>query len=139
MAGGLHGKNATFTYNSVAITNVTDISGLGVTTATTAEVTAMGDTSVSSKKGIPGGGSFTVSGHAVTGTTDHCGLGTAAAANTTDGLAWSYEPEGAGSGLGTMSGTAHCTAYTQSAAFGGAITWAAKFEITGDITFGAQS
>jgi hypothetical protein len=133
---GLHGKNGVFKFNGSALTGVEDISSVGLDVPTV-ETTAMGDTVDSVVAGIPASAEITVSGQAAAGTTDHDGLATAAAAASSH--AFDYQPEGTGTGKGTISGTAYCTGFTISSAFGGKVQWQAKFKPTGTVTFGAQA
>jgi len=133
---GIHGQFGVFTWNATPVPGVQDVSGLGVGDSPIADTTAMGDTAQSAAKGIPGGGTFTVSGRAAAGTTDIGGLATAALASTTQAFLW--YPEGTGVGKGKITGTAYVVKYTQSAAFGGAVQWTAEFAITGAVVFGVQ-
>lgn len=136
---GIHGKAVVFKWNAVALTGVTDVSGLGVANASVADTTAMGDSATSSQKGIPDGGTFTVSGLAAHGTTDINGLGTAANDNSaTAAKAFLYQPEGTAVGNGQITGTAYVVGFTHTASFGGAVKWTAKFQVTGAVIFGVQ-
>lgn len=136
---GIHGKFTVFKFNAVTVPGVADVSGVGVANAAVADTTAMGDSATSSQKGIPDGGSFTVSGLAAHGTTDIGGLATAANDNTaSNAKAFIYQPEGTAVGNGQVTGSAYVTGYTQSASFGGAVKWTAKFQVTGAVTFGVQ-
>lgn len=136
---GIHGKNAIFKWNAVAVPGVTDVSGIGVANAAVADTTAMGDSATSSQKGIPDGGSFTVSGLAAAGTVDIGGLGTGANDTSTSAAkVFLYWPEGTGTGKAQVTGSAYVTGFTSSASFGGAVKWSAKFQITGAVSFVVQ-
>ena len=132
----IHGQFAQFTFNAVQLPGVQEISDVGVSDAPVADTTAMGDTAQSVLKGIPGGGTIKVTGLAAAGTTDVGSLGTRAQASTSH--AFLYYPEGTGVGKGKITGTAYCTSYTQSAAFGGVVQWTAQFAVTGAVVFGVQ-
>lgn len=132
----IHGSGGVFMFNAVTVPGVQDVSGIGIADGPTSDSTAMGDTSQSVAKGIPGGGTFTVSGLAQAGTTDVGSLATRAAAQTSHAFEW--RPEGTGVGKGKTTGTAYCTKYTQSSAFGGMVQYTAEFAVTGAVTFGVQ-
>lgn len=131
----LHGKLAVIEINAVAITGVTDISGFGIGDAPVADTTAMGDTAQSSLKGIPGGGTWSLTGFMPAGTQDHGGLPTLAKAAGTTPVTFEYYPAGVAA-PGTT-GTCHVQSFTQSANFGGACMWQASGTITGAVTFEA--
>lgn len=135
--GGIHGQFGVFKYNAVTIPGVQDVKGIGINDGPTADSTAMGDTAQSVAKGIPGGGTFTVTGLAATGTTDIGGLATAAAASTSSAFLW--YPEGVGVGKAKVSGNAFVTKFIPGdASFGGMVQWTAEFAVTGALTFGVQ-
>jgi hypothetical protein len=133
---GIHGQFGVFMFNSVTIPGVREVSDIGVNDAPMADTTAMGDTAQSAVKGIPGGGSFTISGVVAAGTSDHGSLGTRVNASTSHAFEW--RPEGTGAGKGRITGTAFCTKFAEGAGFGDAVEFTAEFAVTGPVVFGVQ-
>lgn len=136
MAAGIHSKDAVFLLNNVALTGVKEVGSVGIGESPTVDTTSMGDSVASIVKGVPSGGSISISGLAAAGTTDLSSLGSQAA--TPMAYSWEWRPQGTGTGKGKISGTGYVTNYTQSGSFSDVVQWSATVAVTGSVTFGVQ-
>ena len=120
----VHGSNATFTLNSVAITSYVDTVSFS-RSLDTAEVTAFGDTDKASIGGLKG---LTIS---LGGSWDATLDSTINTAMSATAVAWAYSPDG---GTTTYSGNCFVTGYNPSSGASDADKWSGSLLITGSVT-----